>query len=238
MNQITVPPTRLTLPPDEFVPTWASRCWYEWCALMTMTTFTLGFSYRKEGECRVPKTGPLLVLANHQSYLDPVVVGLTFPRTLIYLARKSLFRNRYFTWLIRSLNAVPIDQEGVGKEGLRTIIEQLQRGRAVLVFPEGERTLTGRMNPLKPGIHLIIKRTGATILPVGIAGAYEAWPRHRPFPSLAPLFWPSGKGTIAVSVGRPLDARRYAEMPREQALTELFHEIDIAQRRAEKLRRR
>jgi 1-acyl-sn-glycerol-3-phosphate acyltransferase len=238
MNQITASPILAAPPSDEFVPSWASLCWYEGCALLNMTAFTLGFSYRKEGQHHVPKTGPLLVLANHQSFLDPMAAGLACPRQLIYLARKTLFRNRYFTRLIRSLNAVPIDQEGVGKEGLRTIIEQLQRGRAVLVFPEGERTLTGRMYAFKPGIHLLIKRTLAPILPLGIAGAYEAWPRWRNYPMPAPLFWPSGTGTIAVSVGRPLDPRPYAEMPREQALAELFTEIDRVQRRAERLRRR
>src|SRR6185436_3601001 len=105
-------------------------------------------------------------------------------------------KNPLFAALIRSLNAVPIDQEGIGKDGIRTILEQLQLGRAVVVFPEGERTPDGRMLPLKPGIHLLIKRTQAPIVPVGIAGAFDAWPRGRRFPMPAPLFWPAGKGTI------------------------------------------
>ena len=237
-QQVFMPATHPIHHPDGLGAFLGARMWYRFCHVVQSHTFTLGFSLRTEGGSHVPPAGPALIVANHQSYVDPVVIGLAFPRQLIYLARKTLFRNPVFSWLIRSLNAVPIDQEGVGKEGIRTILEQLQLGKAVVVFPEGERTLTGRMNPLKPGVHLLIKRTHAPIIPVGIAGAYDAWPRTRRFPIPAPLFWPAGKGTIAVSVGRPLDARRFAQMPREQALAELHQEIDAVQRRAEKLRRR
>jgi 1-acyl-sn-glycerol-3-phosphate acyltransferase len=216
---------------------WGARAWYEFCYVLQAHAFTLGFSMRSEGMQYVPASGPVLVVANHQSFLDPVIAGLAFPRNLIYLARKTLFKNPVFSWLIRSLNAVPIDQEGVGKEGIRAVIDQLQLGKAVLVFPEGERTMTGSMQPLKPGVHLLIKWTKAPIIPMGIAGAYDAWPRWRSYPIPAPLFWPPNKGTIAVSIGRPLDARHFTALPRAQALQEMYDAIDAVQRRAEHLRR-
>ena len=203
-----------------------------------MAAFTLGCSFRFEGTCRMPKTGPVLVIANHQSFLDPWIVGLAVKRHLTYLARKTLFKNRLFARVIRSLNAVAVDQEGVGKEGMKTVIDQLHQGRAVLVFPEGSRTPDGVMHELKPGIHLVIKRAPAAIVPIGIAGAYQAWPIWRRYPIPAPLFLPPGEGTIGVSVGRPLDSRIYAALPRAQALDLLFQELHKVQRRAEKLRRR
>ena len=199
--------------------------------------FTLAFSLRIQGQRNMPQTGPALVVANHQSFLDPPAIGVAARRPLVYLARKTLFRNPYFAALIRSLNAVPIDQQGVGKEGLKTILTQLQLGKAVVVFPEGERTPTGNMRPLKSGIHLLIKRTQAPIVPVGIAGAYDAWPSWRPYPIPAPLFLPAGPGTIAIAIGKPFDSRRYAELPRDQAMKELFDKIAVEQQRAEKLRR-
>lgn len=222
---------------DGIANSWGALLWHQFCYVLQAHLFSLGFSLRTEGRRHVPRSGPVLVVANHQSFLDPVPIGLAVPRRLIYLARKTLFRNPLFSRLIRSLNAVPIDQEGVGKEGIRTILEQLKLGKAVLVFPEGERTLTGRMNPLKPGVHLLIKRAHAPIVPIGIAGAFDAWPRGRPYPIPAPLFWPPWKGTIAVSVGEALDPARFVNMSREQALEELFHAIDAVQQRAEKLRR-
>jgi 1-acyl-sn-glycerol-3-phosphate acyltransferase len=201
----------------------------------TMAAFTLGFSLRTAGMHHMPLRGPALVVANHQSFLDPPMVGVAVRRELVYLARKTLFRNRFFAALIRAYNAVPIDQEGIGKDGIRTILEQLQMGRAVLVFPEGERTPDGPMRPLKPGIQLLIKRTQVPIVPVGISGAYQAWPRWRPLPIPRPLFPPGADG-IAVVVGEPVDSRRYVDMPRERTLADLFERIDAVRRRAELLR--
>jgi 1-acyl-sn-glycerol-3-phosphate acyltransferase len=212
--------------------------WYEATYWVGMTGTTLGFSLRIEGRQRVPPTGPALLIANHQSYLDPLLVGLASRRHLVYLARKTLFRHPLFARFILSYDAVPIDQDGIGIEGLRRIGEQLQAGRAVIVFPEGERTGDGEMHPLRPGVHLLLKRNPVPVVPIGIAGAYDAWPRWRPWPVPAPLFLPAGKGTLAVSVGRPLDARRFQDWPRERVLTMLFEELHKRQARAEKLRRR
>jgi 1-acyl-sn-glycerol-3-phosphate acyltransferase len=206
--------------------------------MLSATAMPVFFNLRIEGGVHIPTTGPTLLIANHQSFLDPILLGLCTPRQLRYLARKTLFHNPFFTWLIRALGAVPIDQEGIGKDGIRTILEQLQQGAAVVVFPEGERTRDGHMQPLRPGVHLLIKRTRAPIVPVGIAGAFDAWPRTHKLPRPAPLFLPAGKGTLAVAVGRPLDAARYAEKSREESLADLFRELQSLQARAERLRRK
>ncbi len=212
--------------------------WHESLYLFYHMAFTLGFSLRVQGQRNMLNDGPALLVANHQSFLDPLIIGVAARRPLVYLARKTLFDNPLFGAMIRSLNAVPIDQEGVGKDGIRTVLQQLELGKAVVVFPEGERTPTGAMLPLKPGIQLLIKRTKAPILPVGIAGAYEAWPRWRPYPIPAPLCLPARPGTISVSLGKPLDPHRFAEAPRAEALQELFDKIHAEQVQAEKLRRR
>jgi 1-acyl-sn-glycerol-3-phosphate acyltransferase len=219
------------------MPGWLNAAWYEVCRCHIMAGLTLGFSLRFEGGRNIPAQGPALLIANHESFLDPIAVGLTTTRQLCYLARKSLFTPG-FGWFLRSVGCVPVNQDGIAKEGLKTILRLLGQGRAVLVFPEGERTITGEMNPLKPGIQLLIKRTQAPIVPVGIAGAFEAFPRTRKVPRLSPLFMPAGKGTIAVSVGQPLDARHYLELPRAQMLIELQQAIQAMKDRAEHLRRK
>src|SRR3954467_10758500 len=109
--------------------------WYACCKGLNCAELTFGCSIRTEGGRHVPRKGPALLIANHQSYLDPVLVGMASPRHLCFLARKTLFRHRVFAWLIRSLHAVPVDQEGVAKEGLKAILRQLEAGQAVLVFP-------------------------------------------------------------------------------------------------------
>jgi 1-acyl-sn-glycerol-3-phosphate acyltransferase len=217
---------------------WLSHLWYAAWKGVVAGTLSLGFSFRFEGGRHVPRTGPVLVVANHQSFLDPVAIGLAVPRQLHFLARKTLFVHPLFGAFLRSVNCVPVDQQGVAKEGLQTTIELLKKGRPVLVFPEGERTWKGPMQPLKAGVYLLIKRTRCPIVPVGVAGAFDAMPRTRTWPTLSPLFWPATGTGVAVSVGAPLDGAHFAELPREQALEELFGEIRNAQRRAERLRRK
>jgi 1-acyl-sn-glycerol-3-phosphate acyltransferase len=217
---------------------WLSHAWYECCYWLSATAMTFGFSLRTEGHQNVPRQGPALLIANHQSFIDPILVGLAVRRHAVFLARQSLFRHGFLAWLVRSLHGVPVNLEGFAREGLKTILEQLRAGRAVAVFPEGERTRNGRMSPLRPGIHLLIKRLEMAIVPIGIAGAYDAWPRWRAYPLPAPLLGPARKGTIAVSVGPPMDSRRFADQPRDQVLAELFVEVQKQKERAQRLRRK
>src|SRR5262249_51520967 len=158
-------------------PPWFDYLWYELTWYVSFTGFTLFNSLRVEGRDNIPMTGPVLVIANHQSFWDPLLNGLATRRHQSFLARKGLFDNPIFAWVIRRLNGVPIDQEGVAKEGIKAILGQLHQGRAVVVYPEGGRTPDGKMHPLEPGIVLLIKRAKAPIVPVGIAGAFDTWPR-------------------------------------------------------------
>lgn len=210
---------------------------YEFVRAHVMATYTLGFSFRFEGGRNIPRTGPALLISNHESFLDPVAIGLTTHRHLHYLARKTLFVGAFGNFLTR-VNCVPVDQDGVAKEGLKTIIHLLGEGKAVLVFPEGERTLSGDILEFKPGIQLIIRKTRPPIVPVGIAGAYDAFPRSKPFPQFSPIFMPATKAAFAVSVGKPLDGNRFADLPREQSLKELESAVQQMKDRAQKLRRK
>jgi 1-acyl-sn-glycerol-3-phosphate acyltransferase len=205
---------------------------------MFFVVYTLGWSLRVRGRHNVPRTGPALLVANHQSFLDPMMVGLVAPRHVWYLARKTLFKNPVLGTLMRFVNSVPLDQEGVGKEGIKAIIQQLQAGRAVVVFPEGNRTPDGQMQPLEAGIQLLIRRVPVPVVPVGIAGAYHAWPRWRKLPWPAPLFLPPAPETISVVARPALDGQRLAEMPRQELLELLTNEIAQAAAAAEKLRRK
>jgi 1-acyl-sn-glycerol-3-phosphate acyltransferase len=212
--------------------------WYKSCYHLCGAALSLGCSFRTEGMHHVPATGPVLLIANHQSVIDPVLVGLAVRRPMISLARKTLFRHRLLALVMSSFHAVPVDQEGFAREGLQTLIDLLRAERVVLLFPEGERTFTGEMQPLRPGVHLVVKKAPAPIVPVGIAGAFDAWPRSQPLPFLSPLFWPAGKASMAVSLGKPIDGRRVAQLPRAEVLDQLFRALKEQQARAERLRRR
>lgn len=213
-----------------------SYLWYNLVYLFTSNLTTAAFSIRMDRPHPFPKKGPVLVVANHQSFLDPPAICLALGRRLVYLARKSLFRNSFFASVIRGLDAVPIDQDGVGKEGIRTILEELGNGKAVLVFPEGSRTPDGQVHPFRPGIHLLIKKSKALIVPVGIAGAYEAWPIWRKYPLPAPLCLPDRDRAIGVAVGKAIHPDTIAHLPREDMLALLAREVHLLKERAEHLR--
>src|SRR4051794_18622405 len=150
--------------------------WYDFNFCMMYLTYSLLWSFRSEGSRHVPKIGPVLLLANHESFLDPVAIGIAVRRRIWYLARKTLFANAAFGRYLESVGCLAVDQEGVAKEGLRASVERLQAGKALLIFPEGSRTETGHMAPFKPGIALVLRKAPVPILPVGVAGAYEAYP--------------------------------------------------------------
>jgi 1-acyl-sn-glycerol-3-phosphate acyltransferase len=212
--------------------------WYTVNFWLSMASMTAAFSLRTEGHDNVPSEGPALLIANHQSFLDPVIIGLAARRRLRFLARRTLFDNWAVRWIINSFKAVPINQEGFAREGLKAILGQLQAGQAVVVFPEGERTVDGKVHALRPGIRLLIKRVDMPIVPIGIAGAYEAWPRARPYPSPAPLFLPARDGAIAISIGQAIPSLDLAALPREQMLDNLLEKLNQLYERAEHLRRK
>jgi 1-acyl-sn-glycerol-3-phosphate acyltransferase len=218
-------------------PPLAGRLWYDCVFWSSFTFFTFGFSFRRAGWAHVPRSGPLLLLANHQSMFDPVMVGLSSRRYLSFLARRNLFEQPVLAPLIRSLNAIPIDRE-MGKGGIQAVLDALGRGRAVLVFPEGERTHDGRVQPLKDGVSLLIKRAQCPVLPVGIAGAFAAWSRFMTWPRPAPLALPPGPSTIAISIGAPIDPARFRGVARKAMTDDLYAALVAEHAAAERLRRK
>jgi 1-acyl-sn-glycerol-3-phosphate acyltransferase len=201
--------------------------WYEGVFWVSLFVGTLLFSLRVTGRRNFPLKGPVLLLANHQSYIDPFLVGLCCRvRHPSYLARRSLQRNPLLARFLRSMHMVPIDQEGLGKEGLQAALKLLGAGEVVVVFPEGTRTEDGRLQPLRPGVALLIKRAKVPVLPIGIAGAYDAWPRWRKYP------WPA---PMSVAVGPLIAPERFEGMSREQILELLAGEIKRAYEQANRL---
>ena len=133
--------------------------------------------------------------------------------------------------------AVPIDR-GFGKEGLQTVLGLLGQGRAIVVFPEGERTHDGTLQPLKPGISLLVKRANCQIVPVGISGCYDMWSRHAKRPEPETLFEETGGRSIGLHYGEPVHSSVYRTMDRDAMLADLQARIAVSVTKAEKLRRR
>lgn len=140
---------------------------------------TVWFNLKTYGRENVPQTGGVLLLANHQSYLDPVLVSVHLKRPVSFMARSSLFKNPFFARFIRSLNAFPVRLGHGDVSAIKECVRQLQEGRALNVYPEGTRTLTGKIGPIEKGIALVIRKAGVPVVPVAIDGSFEAWPRGK-----------------------------------------------------------
>jgi 1-acyl-sn-glycerol-3-phosphate acyltransferase len=181
-----------------------------WCPCFAISQFWFG--YRYSGKGNVSSTGPVLLVSNHQSHLDPVLIGLACPRQLKYLARVGLFFWP-FSWWIRALGAVSIDRESA-LAGIKTTLKLLKDGEAVVVFPEGSRTPDGKLHPLLPGFCVLARRSGATIVPVAIDGAFHALPRGSHFPR---------PRRIRLTFGKPITSEQSATFADEQ-LTELVYQ--------------
>ncbi|MBN1851594.1 MAG: 1-acyl-sn-glycerol-3-phosphate acyltransferase [Pirellulales bacterium] len=176
----------------------------------------------------MPANGPVLLVANHQSNLDPVLIGVGCRRRLCFVAKKSLFFG-LFGWSIRYLDAIPLDQEGSSLSGIRGALQRLKQGKAVLIFPEGSRTPDGQIAPIQPGFCGLARRSGASILPLGVAGAFEAWPRTHLFPR---------PNRVAIQFGEPISADTVRRLGND-ALVELVQAQMIHYfERASHLRRR
>jgi 1-acyl-sn-glycerol-3-phosphate acyltransferase len=126
---------------------------------------------------RMLQSGPVILAMNHQSYLDPPLAGTTCDRAIYFLARRTLLDVPLLGRLLPKVNVIPVNQEGIDRSALKSLIRVLKAGNAALVFPEGSRTINGSLQPAEPGLGLIIAKTLAPVVPMRIYGAHEALPR-------------------------------------------------------------
>ena len=140
------------------------------------------FRLEARGTEHVPRQGPVLLVANHSSFLDPPLVGGVAPRPLSFMAKAELFRVPLLGALIRRLNARPVRREGADAGALRTALRVLQEGGVLLMFPEGTRGPEGTLREPKPGAAMLAVMSGAAVVPVFVQGSGRAWPRGHALP--------------------------------------------------------
>lgn len=133
------------------------------------------FGFRVSGAERVPRTGGLIIACNHISEMDPPVLGCAIPRPISFMAKMELFSHRFGDYFLSKLNAFPVNRSGIDTRAIRTAIDYLKGGEAVVIFPEGTRSRDGRMLPVKAGISLIASASGVPVLPAFIWGTDHAW---------------------------------------------------------------
>jgi 1-acyl-sn-glycerol-3-phosphate acyltransferase len=175
---------------------WTGRAAYRLAQVLLWALGPVGGGVRHFNVPRAAEVaGGVLLVSNHQSFYDPMLIGTALPRPVCYLARQSLFDVPGFGALIRLVGARPVRRGAVDAEAVRTVIRLLRGGEALLMFPEGTRTHDGELGRLSPGAAALAVRCGVPVLPVWVEGAFRSWPRTRRLPRRAPM---------AVAFGRPI----------------------------------
>ncbi len=185
-------------------------------------TLRLFSDWKVTGAENVPPVGPVVIVSNHLSNLDPSLLSSSLPRRLNYLAKDGIFDavGPLGRWYLGQYGAFPIDRAAADVAAFRWSLRQLQRDAALVIFPEGTRSRTARMNRAKPGVVSLILRSGAPVLPVGITGTerMEAFLR---------VVNPTGK--IRVNIGQPFSLPNIEGRPGRELLdsmtTDVMHRV-------------
>lgn len=185
------------------------RRYYRYCRVVAHALFLLLSRGRVFGTRNVPLDGGVLLVCNHQSFLDPILATLALPRECHYMARDSLFRNHWFRRLIESLNAFPIKRSAADVGAIKETLRRLKRNALVTVFPEATRTPDGRVQRMQPGVVLLARKARVPLVPTLILGAYEVWPRRALLPR---------PGPVIIAYGKPLWPGQMTDRSEEECI--------------------
>ncbi len=216
-------PTDLVTLDEESVPdpTKRNRHWLVLQFLLRLV-FAVVLRFRARGEENVPKTGGGLMLINHQSSLDPLLVGVALQRPVSFVARDTLFPLPIVGWVLRNTYVLPINREAASSRIIKAMIRRMNHGFLVGMFPEGTRNDGREVGEFKPGFIAMIRRSQVPIYPVGIAGSHAAMPRG----TILPRF-----RRVRMVFGEPLsqeELQPYFERGREEELVALVRERVVA----------
>ena len=153
----------------------------------------LWFRLTRIGREHIPSEGPVILAANHRSFLDPFVIGVCVRRPIYFVAKRELFSNRFIGWFLNSLGAFPIRRGESDAESMETALEILRRGDVVVIFPEGTRIRSGSLGKPKRGVGRLALESGAPVVPVTVFGSERA--RNG---------WWIRPAKVKVRIGRPL----------------------------------
>jgi long-chain acyl-CoA synthetase len=164
---------------------------------------------RVTGLQHLPLEGAFIVSPNHQSYIDPFLVGPALPfgafRRIVSVGAAEYFQTPLMKWVAAQLNVVPVDPDANLLPAMQAAAQGLRHGRVLMLFPEGERSIDGTVKTFKKGAAILALHLKVPIVPVAITGAYDIWPRNRPLNWWRLLPW-SGHRPL-IQFGEPIHAR-------------------------------
>lgn len=194
---------------------------FVWQFMQSVVWLYLVVLYRARGwgMRNIPADGPVLFACNHQSFYDPILIGSFASKRHFYsLARHTLFENKISKLFANWSNSIPVVQGAGDTKAMKRCIEVLKEDQALMLFPEGARTMTGEVEKFETGAMLIIKRAKPTVIPVAVEGVFGVWPRGQSKPKWI--------GRLGVMYGEPIPADTLTAMPADQAMELLRSRVD------------
>lgn len=191
-----------------------------WFMKAILTPLLRGFyRVRVEGRAGVPDRGPVILAANHRSFLDSLFLPLVLGRRVTFVAKAEYFDSKKTAWFFRGVGQIPIRREGgsASEGALAAATDVLERGGVFAIYPEGTRTRDGFTHRGHTGVARLALRTGAPIVPVGLVGTEECKPIDRKLPRLF--------RRVSIRFGAPIQASRYVEDAEGLALRQLTDEV-------------
>ena len=171
--------------------------WWDFIALFCGILAKMFYRMNVVGAHNIPRTGGVLLVGNHQSFLDPIPhAAVAYDRQTAYIARSTHFHNKYLGALISSFHAIPLKEKS-DSAAIKAALHVLAQGRCLLIYPEGGRCEDGAVAPFQRGVALLIRRAKVPVVPIGLEGGFDIWPSSQKLPRLA--------GRLEVEAGEPID---------------------------------
>jgi 1-acyl-sn-glycerol-3-phosphate acyltransferase len=194
--------------------------YFFYCWLTRQVWRLMGGRIEVSGLENLPRSGPCIVIANHQSYLDPLFLHAAAPRILHAMAKSTEFASPAMGWLLAHIYVFPVRRYQIDPQAVRTILRRVAAGHAVMVYVEGERTWDGRLQPARLGAVRTILKANVPVIACRIDGSYDVWPRWDR--KIKPA-------TVHVRFGKPLQLPvTHNRAEREQAMPEALRIIRAA----------
>ena len=195
---------------------------YGFCHYVLRGVYDMFFRGEVVGLGNLPTSGGFLLAANHASYLDPPLIGCHLSRQIAYFARKTLWKGGISTWWLDTVGTIPVDRDG-GQDisAIKRVLKALKENRGLILFPEGTRTLDGRLQPAKPGVGFIAVKTQVPVVPVRIFGSFEAFGKGRRLHLGTPVTVVFGKPISPAAYDDPRAGKERAQVASERIMAEI-----------------